>query len=44
MKNPLKKLKAPKKKSKTDLSDVLFYVPLLISFVFAYFSIQKAIS
>lgn len=37
MKNPLKKLKAPKKKSKVDLSDVLFYVPLLISFVFAYF-------
>lgn len=42
MKNPLKKLKAPKKKSKTDLSDVLFYVPLLISFVFAYFVYSKS--
>ena len=42
MKNPLKKLKAPKKKSKTDPSDVLFYVPLLISFVFAYFVYSKS--
>lgn len=42
MKNPLKKLKVPKKKSKTDLSDVLFYVPLLISFVFAYFVYSKS--
>lgn len=42
MKNPLKKLKAPKKKSKVDLSDVLFYVPLLISFVFAYFVYSKS--
>ena len=42
MKNPLKKLKAPKKKSKTNLSDVFFYVPLLISFVFAYFVYSKS--
>ena len=36
MKNPLKKLKATKKK-KIKLSDILFYVPLLISFIIAYF-------
>lgn len=42
MKSHLKKLKAPKKKNKTDLSDVLFYIPLLISFFFAYFVYSKS--
>ncbi len=42
MKNPFKKKKNVKEKKKVDLSEILFYLPLLVSLLISYFIYSKS--
>lgn len=42
MKNPFKKKKTTKEKKKIDVSEILFYLPLLISLLVSYFIYSKS--